>query len=113
MKADFDEWYNVYPRKAKPKVARTAYDKAVKELSGDNDKNLDVPAAIAFLLDRAVAFARSDKGRGSYCPHPSTWLNAGSYDESETEWKDKPNGKPARKDSSVYDPSAAEEPSGF
>ena len=103
-KADFDTWYKVYPRKAKPKVAFTAYKKAVRELACDPERDFDASGAVDFLLKRAKAFSASDKGQGSFCPHPSTWLNAGSYDEAPNEWKDSGNGKPARKDSSIYDP---------
>jgi hypothetical protein len=111
-KADFDEWYAAYPRKAKPKVALTAYQKAAREIVGDSKRNLDASGAVAFLLKRAEAFSASDKGQGDYCPHPSTWLNAGSYDEEDHEWKNK-NGKPDRKDSSIYNPNTAENPTGF
>lgn len=43
------------------------------------------PEPVAWLKDRVVQYAKSREGEDpQYTPHPSSWFNAGSYDEDFT-----------------------------
>ena len=33
-------------------------------------------------------FAKSPKAKGEYCPHPTTWLNSGCWEDDPKEWQD-------------------------
>lgn len=82
----FQSWYAVYPRKVKPEAAAKAYAVAVTKIV--KAKGCTRDEARAHLLDRAIAFAGSPCGQaGQFCPHPSSWLNAGSYDDDPKEWQ--------------------------
>ena len=67
---DFDEWWNLYPRKVGKGEARKAYAKAVKT------------ATPADLLTGLEAFIAAEPWRGEiqYCPHASKWLNQGYWE---------------------------------
>lgn len=69
-KGDFDAFWDLCPRKVGKAAARKSYDKAVKTVD---------PQKIA---DAMQAFAKSQAGKDpQYIPHPSTWLNAGRWDD--------------------------------
>jgi hypothetical protein len=42
--------------------------------------------ASRFLACRMTQFAKSDKAAGEFCPHPTTWLNQGRYDDDQATW---------------------------
>jgi hypothetical protein len=38
------------------------------------------------LVERMQAFSASPKALSRFCPHPSTWLNEGRYDDDPRTW---------------------------
>lgn len=85
----FDAWWRACPRKVGRKEAARAYANAVLAIRGrppTEGPGGDDPHA--FLLERINAFAISPKGRGEFCPHPSTWLNQGRYDDDPQAWQE-------------------------
>lgn len=81
---DFENWYRIYPRKVAKEAARKAYESAIKKLAKTHGAS---SAAREYLAERTAAFAESDAGkRGTYTPHPGTWLNAARYDDDPIEW---------------------------
>lgn len=86
----FEEWYFAYPRHTKKEAALKAYKAAGKRLK--EKRGWTSQAAAAYLLERALLFARSIKGQGPYCPYPASWLNAGQYDDDPNDWnRSEPN----------------------
>jgi hypothetical protein len=83
----FREWYAAYPRKEAPADASKCYSKAVSTIQGRDGPGGD--DAVAYLLQRALAFAECCKGREDvqFIPHPSTWLNKGRYDDDTAAWR--------------------------
>jgi hypothetical protein len=67
----FGAFWIVYPKKRGKEAARTAWAKAIKR--GADPAHI-VQAATAYAQERAQQDARFTK-------HPSTWLNAGCYDD--------------------------------
>lgn len=63
--ADFDRFWDVYPRKVGKGAARTAWAKAVLKV---DDPDVIVDAA---TVQAATVLAGSDR----FTPHPTTWLN--------------------------------------
>jgi hypothetical protein len=84
----FDEFWLRVPLKVGKLAAKSAYDHALKALKS---RGQDHPHE--FLLDRMTAFSRSPKADGEFCPHPSTWLNQGRYDDDPETWKDRASAK--------------------
>lgn len=82
----FEEWFAAYPRRVAKADANVAYIKAGNDLK--KRRGLDSIAAKAFLLEKALLFAQSEKGQSEFCPHPATWLNGGRYDDDPKDWKD-------------------------
>lgn len=74
---DFEEWYNVYPRRAAKRAALKAWRSATKRTPK------------AKLLDDTRTFAEACIANGteeSYIPYPATWLNRdGWLDEPATQ----------------------------
>jgi hypothetical protein len=105
----FDEFWGIVHSKKGKGGARKAFAKAVKALSGKRDD----PAA--YLIVQMTAFAKSpDAHPTTRSPIlPATWLNDERYDDDPETWKESGNGKPDRKDSSIYNPNTAENPTGF
>lgn len=69
----FDEFWGVYPRRVKPERARIAWAKA---------RQRGVEAAV--LIEAARRFRDHCKRISkpvNYTPHPSTWLNDGSWED--------------------------------
>jgi hypothetical protein len=79
----FDAFWEATPRKVGKLSAKSAYTATIRTLK---ERGQDDPHG--FLLDRIKAFAASPKGRGEFCPHPTTWLNQGRYDDDPTTWLD-------------------------
>lgn len=72
VKADFDRFWDAYPRKTGKKAAQKSWDKAT-------DKP-DIDAILA-SIDRQKASDQWTKDGGQYIPHPATWLNQGRWDD--------------------------------
>jgi hypothetical protein len=82
----FEAFWDAFPkhrRTAKVK-AYEAWVRAGKRLRA---RGMGSDAAVAYLWSAAKQFAESPKGRGEFCPMPSTWLNGGCYDDSPDAWK--------------------------
>lgn len=113
----FIAWWNVVPNKVGRAAAGRAYLKALKSIKGrmaEIGDGGDDPHG--FLLARMLAFSKSPKAKGQYCPHPATWLNEGRYDDDPETWKSNGNEHGRRNDigpGQRYDPSTAGSPTGF
>ena len=81
---NFLEWYRTYPRHVRKKEAATAYDRAIKRITVE--RGIESDEAHGVLMEMVQIFADSDKGRGDFCPHPTTWLNGGSWDDDPNDW---------------------------
>lgn len=81
----FGAWYAIYPKKVGRQDAEKKFAKSVAGLAGSHSE------PVTYLLERVRAFSASDKGRGEYCPNPSTWLSQGRYDDDDAAWKDTPS----------------------
>lgn len=81
---DFEDWWQLYPRKVGKRDAFKAWKRVLPEVTRDKQTRA---AAIAFLKGRVQLFAQSKKAKGKFCPHGSTWLNDGRYDDDESEWQ--------------------------
>lgn len=71
-KADFEAFWNAYPRKTGKKKAYDAWHAAK-----------DRPA-LPVILAKIVELSKTDqwmKDDGKFIPHPSTWLNQGRWDD--------------------------------
>lgn len=64
----FEAFYKRFPRRVKPFNARKAYDKAITLASHE---------AIMEGLERFIQAEPWDEIK--FCPHPASWLNAGSW----------------------------------
>lgn len=83
----FAKFWQTYPRKIGKRVAFTSWKRAKKAVCDETGKSDD--EAERHIQAAAEAFAASDKGRGEFCPHASTWLNQGRYDDDPDSWKDR------------------------
>jgi len=79
----FDEFWSVYPRKVGKAYSKKCFVKACER---EKLRFRGLVKAAEYIVSRAKVFAKSPKGRGAYCPYPSTWLNQGRYDDNENEW---------------------------
>jgi len=68
--ATFEEFYAAYPRKAKPVLAKRAWEKAIKVTD---------PAVILAAAQRVAADPNLPELR--FVSHPSSWLNAGGWED--------------------------------
>lgn len=70
--ADFDSFWNAYPRKVGKQSALKAWNKATKK-----------PALPAILsaIEVQKQSEQWTKDGGQFIPHPATWLNAGRWDD--------------------------------
>lgn len=66
----FDEFWSAYPKRVEKKAARAKFAAAVK---GGADPERIVAAA--------AAYARSENVRRGFAKHPTTWLNAGCWED--------------------------------
>lgn len=71
----FEEWYAAYPRKTQKAYAYKCYQRALGRVAGSH------------LLERTKVFAGSPIAQTRFCPHPSTWLNQGRWEDDEKEWQ--------------------------
>jgi hypothetical protein len=67
----FEAFYAAYPRKAKPKDARKAWDKLKPDA--------DLQAKILAAIEAQRASPQWQKDGGQFIPYPATWLNAGEW----------------------------------
>ncbi len=72
--AAFLHWWSLYPLKKNKRAASKAFAAASKRTTSDK------------LNQSAAAYAASEEGRSQYCPHASTWLNQGKYDDDPATW---------------------------
>lgn len=79
-------WVRVH-RKTGKQAARRAFDRAVNRVR--LDQSLTIDGAATFICERMVAFAASPAAHPTDITpiHPSTWLNAGRYDDDPTTWQ--------------------------
>ncbi len=92
----FDSFWEAYPRKAGKERAYKAWKKAGKQIK--ERQAVETNTAIEIMLVAAREFSESPVGRGDYCPHPSSWLNGGHYNDDRAEWhrvKETKQDKPA------------------
>lgn len=81
----FAEWWKAYPRKVGKQAAERAYRKARQRICRATGRS--PPEARDMLLEAAQAFAVTPRGQGAFCPHPSTWLNQGRWEDDRSEWQ--------------------------
>ena len=90
----FDEWWQVYPRKIGKEAARKAYERAIRKTT-------------ATELLRGARVYRDDPTReDAYTAHPSTWLNAGRWQDEgpcRPEEQLRPRGRAAEGDALLRD----------
>jgi uncharacterized protein YdaU (DUF1376 family) len=75
---EFEHWWKMYPRKKNKGEAFKAFQKAKKIVGSDR---------LFSALSEQLPFLEREAQRdgGQYCPHPASWLNAGSYDDEPTQ----------------------------
>jgi predicted transcriptional regulator len=90
-----ERFWPAVSRKVGKQDARRAFAKARALLS--SERGMTPAQARDRLVDRMTAFAKTPKGQaGEFCPHPSTWLNKGRYDDDPSEWeRSRDNEKPS------------------
>lgn len=81
---DLERIYQAYPRHVGKLKAMQAICKALERIA----RSAEAPAdPVAWLIARVQKFAQSPAGQaGEYTPYPSTWFNAGRYDDDPTTW---------------------------
>jgi DNA-binding Lrp family transcriptional regulator len=67
--------WELYPRKVGKKAGLKAIAKALKTTPFET------------LREATEAFGKSPKGRGEFCPHPSTWFNEGRWEDDRRNWR--------------------------
>lgn len=91
--ADFQSFWKAYPKQRRTggKAAYRKWQASVKELAArpEHDTRQN---AIAWLLERCKAYARSPQGQSEFAVMPSVWLNQGRYDDEDEAW-DRSDGK--------------------
>jgi hypothetical protein len=70
-----EDIYNAYPRKEAKPVAIIAIKKAIKRGFG-----------AAFLLERTLAYSKTQLSNNRFTPHPATWFNQDRFNDNPTEW---------------------------
>jgi hypothetical protein len=70
--SEFETFWNVYPVKVAKGLARTAWKKAIKKTTGEK------------IINAAERYKQQKKRSGDdFIKHPSTWLNAESWEDEE------------------------------
>ncbi|MDA7979294.1 MAG: hypothetical protein MPJ50_11065 [Pirellulales bacterium] len=81
----FGVWWAAYPKKIGKRVARREFVYALAGLvreKGSRDE------ALAFMIERVEAFAKTPVGQHSQeCPRPESWLRDGRWDDDPAEWE--------------------------
>ena len=72
---EFEQWWNHYPRKVAKRKASKVFQTVLKEIG------------LVELIAITRKFAQSDVGRaGPFCPHPTTWLTQGRWEDEPDAW---------------------------
>jgi hypothetical protein len=74
--SQFDDFYQAYPRKIGKQTALKAYDRALKSTTHD---------AIIKGLSKYKQDIKAKDTKPEYIKHPSSWLNAGCWDDDYTQ----------------------------
>ena len=74
--AEFDAFWKIWPP-----LRRNHKRRAFAEF-----KRAKQRTSVAAIMDAAEAFAKSQKGRGEFCPMPSTWLSGDGWDDDPQSW---------------------------
>ena len=69
---DFDEFWNLYPRRVAKKAASKSYARALKDTTHEQ---------IVEGVTRYAAYCKSRGTDAQYIAHPATWLNQGRWDD--------------------------------
>lgn len=75
--AGFERFWSVYPRKVGKDAARRVWQK--------RQPNAVLTDRIVAAVDQQTAWPEWTKDGGRFIPHPSTWLNRGSWDDEPLE----------------------------
>ncbi len=87
--------YEAYPRHVGRAKALPAIDKAIETIA-ERGSWMKKEAG-TWLLHRVQKFADSPAGkRGTFTPHPTTWMNGGRYDDDDAEWQQPNDGTAGR-----------------
>jgi hypothetical protein len=80
----FEAFWALYPKRIGKDKALKAWKSAGQRIKAE--RGLDTLGAIDVLGEAVAEFAKSEMGRGDFCPHPATWLNAGRWNDDRAEW---------------------------
>lgn len=84
--ADFERWWEIYPRKVKKETAFPEFEKAVKRI-GIQRQLLPIEA-LDWLMKVTRIYAECREGKDpTKTPHPPTWLHGGRYDDDQATWR--------------------------
>lgn len=72
---DFERLWRAWPRRENKRAAFKAFRTAKKR------------KPVAEIMEAATALAASPKGKGNYCPHLSSWLNADGWADDRAAWQ--------------------------
>lgn len=73
----FDDFWKAYPRKVGKLAASRAYDRALKHATAEQ-----IQSGLESFLE-----AKPWGDDMQFCPHPTTWLNQGRWDDEHIEPK--------------------------
>lgn len=100
---EFEAFWKAYPRKTNKVKARSAFDKAFKLLRESHS----IDETMLIILNGVDAYAKN--ADPEYLCHPTTWLNAGKWDdEPGSIGKQKP--KTTHSDYGTYNPETGDDP---
>src|SRR5690606_589115 len=74
--ADFDAFWDAYPRKTGKKDARRKWETAIKREGATS-------AQLLTAAQRFAALCRANRTETRFIPHPATWLHQGRYEDAE------------------------------
>jgi hypothetical protein len=83
----FLDFWEIYPNKVGKDKAFAAWKKAIKRCRSRHELETN-RQAIEHITTKASEFAPTPLGQDTkYCPHPTTWLNGGRYDDDPQAWQ--------------------------
>lgn len=74
--AEFEVFWNAYPRKKNKETAKKAFEKAIKKTDLET---------ILRGIEAQKKSRQWQEADGQFVPYPATWLNAGAWDDEVTE----------------------------
>lgn len=74
--AEFEIFWNAYPRKKNKETAKKAFEKAIKKTDLET---------ILRGIEAQKKSRQWQEADGQFVPYPATWLNAGAWDDEVTE----------------------------